>query len=194
MQTSNSFPKGVFPPSLGGSASEVTQQFRSYQLRQKRILLKRTVQFWWYPILFVILGGVVAATLGQFALDLPKVVIGLTFGIPLIYLAVRFPAVGLLLAAICVSPFMPSALKVSTVYISPAIPLFLLIFFLVWVRTGFSRRKPVLPSLWTAWPLFGLLFMAILSVFYVREANFPRQFATTLNDCPAPNAFCGFWG
>ncbi len=178
MQTSNSFPKGVFPPSPGGSTSEVTQQFRSYQLRQKRILLKRTVQFWWYPILFVILGGVVAATLGQFALDLPKVVIGLTFGIPLIYLAIRFPAVGLLLAAICVSPFIPSALKVSTVYISPAIPLFLLIFFLVWVRTGFSGRKPILPSLWTAWPLFGLIFMAILSELFAQATWLivvPRQ-------------------
>jgi uncharacterized membrane protein YuzA (DUF378 family) len=75
--------------------AEVTQQFRSYQLRQKRILLRRTVQIWWYPILFVILGGIAAATLGQFALDLPKEVIGLTFGLPLIYLVIRFPAVGL---------------------------------------------------------------------------------------------------
>src|SRR6266571_4025199 len=141
MQTSNSFPKGMFPPSPGGSTSEVTQQFRSYQLRQKRILLRRTIQFWWYPILFVILGGITAATLGQFALDLPKEVIGLTFGIPLIYLVIRFPAVGLLLAAVCVSPFMPSALKVSTVYISPAIPLILLISFLVLVRTGFGWRN-----------------------------------------------------
>jgi O-antigen ligase len=155
MQTSDIYP-------------EATQQFRSYRLHQKRILLRRTIQFWWYPILFVILGGVVAAILGQFALDVPKEVIGLTFAIPLIYLVIRFPAVGLLVAAICVSPFMPSALKVSTVYISPAIPIILLIFFLVWVRAGFSGRKPILPSLWTAWPLFGLVFMAILSELFAQ--------------------------
>src|SRR5436190_7639600 len=143
--------------------SDVTQQFRSYQLRQKRILLRRSVGIWWYPILFVILGGVMAATLGQFALDLPKEVIGLIFGIPLIYLAIRFPLVGLLLAAVCVSPFMPSVLKVSTVYISPAIPLILFIFFMVWVRAGFSGRKPILPSLWTSWPLIGLILLAIIS-------------------------------
>src|SRR5947209_9477040 len=120
--------------------SDVTQQFRSYQLRQKRILRRRTAQILWFPILFVILGGVMAAILGQFALDLPKEVIGLTLGMPLIYLVIRFPSVGLLLAAVCVSPFMPSALKVSNVYISPAIPLILLFFFLVWVRAGFSGR------------------------------------------------------
>src|SRR5215467_12743018 len=133
--------------------SEVAQQFKSYQLRQKRILLRRTIQMWWYPILFVLVGGITAAILGQFALDLPKEVIGLTFGLPLIYLVIRFPAVGLLFAAVCVSPFMPSALKVSTVYISPAIPLISLLFFLVWLRAGFSGRKPISPSLWTTWPL-----------------------------------------
>ena len=158
--------------------SDVTQQFRSYQLRQKRILRRRTVQIWWYPILFVILGGVTAAILGQYALDLPKEVIGLTLGIPLIYLVIRFPSVGLLLAAVCVSPFMPSALKVSNVYISPAIPLILLIFFMVWVRAGFSGRKLILPSLWTAWPLFGLIFMAIISELFAQAAWLivvPRQ-------------------
>lgn len=150
--------------------SDVTQQFRSYQLHQKRILRRRTVQIWWFPILFVILGGVMAAILGQFALDLPKEVIGLTLGIPLIYLVIRFPSVGLLLAAVCVSPFMPSALKVSNVYISPAIPLILFIFILVWVRAGFSGRKLVLPSLWTVWPLFGLIFIAIISELFAQAA------------------------
>ncbi len=122
MQIADDFPKRSLPPSKGG-VPDIADQLRSYQIRQNRILLRRTLQIWWYPVLFVILGGGVAAILGQFALDSPKVVIGLTLGVPLIYLAIRFPAFGLILAAICVTPFIPSALKVSTVYISPAIPL-----------------------------------------------------------------------
>lgn len=177
MQIANGFPQRSMPPSQGG-VPDIADQLRSYQIRQKRILLRRTLQIWWSPVLFVILGGVAAAILGQFALDLPKVVIGLTLGIPLIYLAIRFPTFGLLLAAICASPFIPSALKVSTVYISPAIPFILLIFYVALVRTGFSRRKTILPSLWTAWPLLGLIVMAILSELFAQATWLivvPRQ-------------------
>lgn len=177
MQIADGFPRRSLPPSQGG-APDIADQLRSYQLRQKRILRGRTLQIWWFPVLFVILGGVAAAILGQFALDLPKVVIGLTLGVPLIYLAIRFPAFGLLLAAICATPFIPSALKVSTVYISPAIPLILLIFYVALVRTGFSRGKTILPSLWTTWPLLGLIVMAILSELFAQATWLivvPRQ-------------------
>jgi O-antigen ligase len=177
MQIADGFPQRSLPPSQGG-APDIADQLRSYQIRQNRILLRRTLQIWWYPVLFVILGGVAAATLGQFALDLPKVVIGLTLGVPLIYLAIRFPAFGLLLAAIFVSPFIPSALKVSTVYISPAIPFILLIFYVALVRAGLSRKKTIFPSLWTTWPLIGLIFMAILSELFAQATWLivvPRQ-------------------
>src|SRR2546421_8538881 len=163
MQTADVFPKGMLPPVQGGGAPETTRQFRNHQIRQRRILRQRTVQFWWYPVLLVVLGGITAAILGQFALDLPKEIWGGVFGVPLVYLAVRYPQFGLLLAAICVSPFMPSALKVSSLYISPAIPLILLLLFIVLVRTAFLGKKPVFLSLWTTWPLIGLILMAILS-------------------------------
>jgi hypothetical protein len=177
MQIADDFPKRSLPPSQGG-VPDIADQLRSYQIRQNRILTRRTLQIWWYPVLFIILGGVAASILGQFALDLPKVVIGLTLGVPLIYLALRFPAFGLLLAAICVSPFMPSALKVSTVYISPAIPLILLIFYVALVRAGLSRKKTIFPSLWTTWPLIGLIFMAIISELFAQATWLfvvPRQ-------------------
>ena len=163
MQIADDFPKRVLPPGEGGSASEITDQLRSLQLRQRRILRKRTVQFWWFPISLIFLGGIAAAILGQFALDLPKEVWGGIVAIPLVYLAVRRLEFGLILAAICVTPFIPSAIKAGTLYISPAIPLFLLLLFMVLVRMAFLQKKPIFPSLWTIWPLLGLALLAILS-------------------------------
>src|SRR2546421_8805475 len=123
MQTADVFPKGMLPPVQGGGAPETTRQFRNHQIRQRRILRQRTVQFWWYPILLVVLGGILAAILGQFALDLPKEVFGAVIAVPLFFMAVRRLEFGLLLLAILVSPFLPSALKAGTMYISPAFPL-----------------------------------------------------------------------
>ncbi|HJT57611.1 MAG TPA: hypothetical protein VJ761_14005, partial [Ktedonobacteraceae bacterium] len=141
----------------------MANQLRLQRMYHKRILRLRTIQFWWYPILCVILGGAIAAALGEFALDLPKEVFGIVIGVPLIFVAVRYPEFGFLLFAVLVSPFMPSAIKVSTMYISPAVPLIFLLFFVILIRTAFHVKKYVLPSFWTIWPLLGLILMALIS-------------------------------
>lgn len=163
MQIADIFPNAAPPPSQGGGAPEFTNQLRLHQMRHRRILLLRTVEMWWYPILLVALGGLVAAILGEYAFDLPKEVFGGIVAVPLIFLAVRRTEFGLLLFALCVSPFVPSALKVNLLYVSPAIPVLVLLFFLVLVQAATRVRKMILPSLWVVWPLFGLFLMAIVS-------------------------------
>ena len=94
MPGTSSFSANAFPPIGEGNASEMANELRLQRMYHKRILRLRTIQFWWYPILFVVLGGVIAAALGQFALDLPKVVYGIVIGAPLIFVAVRYPEFG----------------------------------------------------------------------------------------------------
>jgi len=152
----------------------MADQLRLQRIYHKRILRLRTIQFWWYPILFAVLGGVIAAALGQYALDIPKVVFGIVIGVPLIFFAVRYPEFGFLLFAVLVSPFMPSAIKVSTIYISPALPLLFLLFFVMLIRTAFRVKKYVLPSFWTIWPLFGLILMAVISEALIQVTWLPN--------------------
>lgn len=152
------FPKGVLPPQGGG-----TPEFLSQEQRHQRILRWRTLQNWWYPILFVLLGSVITAILGDFVLDQSKIVLGALIGVPLIFLALRRLEFGLVVFAVCASPFMPSALKVSTLYISPVVPLLVLLFLAVLVRTAFAEKNPVFPSVWMIWPLYGLIILAVLS-------------------------------
>lgn len=151
-------PKSVLPPQ-GGSTPELLSQ----EQRHQRILRWRTIQKWWYPILFVLLGSLTSAILGDFVLDQSKIVLGALIGVPLLFLALKRLEFGLLVLVICVSPFMPSALKVSTVYISPAVPLLVLLFLAVLARTAFAERNPIFPSVWMIWPLYGLIILAVLS-------------------------------
>jgi O-antigen ligase len=163
MRIADTFANVGLPRLPGGGSPEIAGQLRLQQERHRRIELLRTLQFWWYPLLLVALGGLISAILGQYALDLPKEVFGALVGIPLLFLACRRLEFGVLALAITVSPFIPSALKVSTMYISPAIPLLLLLLFTALLQIAFRVKEPVLPSLWTIWPLFGLAFTAIVS-------------------------------
>lgn len=162
MRTVETFANAALPPTRGGTA-DIAGQLHQQQMRHRRIERLRTLQFWWYPILFVILGGLVAAVMGQYVLDLPKETIGILIGVPLLFLTCKRVEFGLLIFAISVSPFVPSALKVSTLYISPAIPLLLLLLAMAVLQTAFHVKIPVLPSLRTIWPLYGLAIVAIIS-------------------------------
>jgi O-antigen ligase len=165
MQISNAFPHAAFPPSPGGGAPENAEQMqmRLERTRHRRIQLLRTVQIWWYPISLVVFGAIVAAVLGEYVLDLPKEVIGGIIGVPLIFLTIKSNEIGLLMLAASVTPFVPSAVKVSTLYISPAVPILLLLVFLVLLRKSFRVGENFSPSLWTIWPLIGLILLAFVS-------------------------------
>jgi O-antigen ligase len=153
----------ALPPISGGGGAGMTEQLRQQQVRHRRVQSLRTVQTWWYIIVLVAAGGICAAIMGQYVLDLPKEVFGILIGVPLIILSCKRVEIGLVVFAISVSPFVPSALKVSSLYISPAIPLLLLLFFIALVQTAFHVKETVFPSIWTVWPLIGLAAMAVIS-------------------------------
>ncbi len=164
MQISKAFPHGAFPPSPpGGGAPENAERIHLEHLRHQRIHRLRTLQVWWYPILFATFGAVVAVIMGEYVFDQPKLVIGGVVLVPLILLMIKRNEFGLLIFAAAVTPFVPSALKVSTLYISPAIPVLLLLVFLVLLRKAFRVADTFSPSLWTTWPLIGLILIAIVS-------------------------------
>jgi O-antigen ligase len=163
MQISNAFPRAVVPPSPAGGAPENAAQIRLERERHRRIQVARTLRIWWYPISLVVFGAVVATALGEYVFDQPKLIIGAIVGVPLVFLTIRRAEIGLVVLAACVTPFMPSALKVSTLYISPAVPLLLLLAFLVLLQKSFHAGEGFSPPLWTIWPLVGFVLMACVS-------------------------------
>jgi O-antigen ligase len=144
-------------------ATRIAQELADQQTRHRRVQLLRRLAVWWYVVALVAAGGLVAALMGQFALDAPKEVFGALIAVPLLLVACRRVEFGLLIFAIWVTPFVPSALKVSSLYISPALPLLVLLFLLALQRSAFRVREIVFPSLWTIWPLVGLAVMAVIS-------------------------------
>ncbi len=155
-------PNSAFPPNEKNMSGRF-EQMHLYQRRQRRILLLRTVQFWWYPLALAVLGSVVAAILGQSALDAPKEIFGGIAASLLFFLAVWRLEIGLVVLTALVTPLIPTAIKFDSLYISPAEPLLLLLFFVALVQAGLRAKKLVLPSLWIIWPLIGLFFIACIS-------------------------------
>jgi len=169
MHIANTLPNG----GRGTSTSDIADQLRKQQVRQQRILLLRTLQFWWYPILFVVLGSIAAIILGILALNLWKLALGgIAFGV-ILFAAVRRLELGLLMVVIFTVPFVPSALKVSYLTMSPVIPLLVCLCFIVVVQVAFRLKKPVWPSIWTIWPLLGLILMAFVSEIMIQVTWLP---------------------
>jgi O-antigen ligase len=162
MQISNVFSRGTLPPPQGGGGS--LGQWQALRERQERILQWRTIQFWWYPIALVLFGAILAAYLGQSAMDYPKETFGGIAGALLFFWAIRRLEFGLVVLAVAATPFVPTALKMPGFYISPAIPLLVLLFFVSLLHVAFRNKEPlVLPSIRTIWPLIGLVALACIS-------------------------------
>src|SRR6266849_2404032 len=165
MQIANTFHNGRRPPSQGGDAltPDIANQLRSQRLRYRRTLLLRTLDFWWYRILLVAIGGYIATILGRSALDSPREVFGGIIALPLLFLAIRRWEFGLLLTAILAVSNLPPAFSVKSLAIYPVVPLLLLLFFVVVLQIAFRAKKPVLPSFCFIWPLLALIVTALLS-------------------------------
>jgi O-antigen ligase len=162
MQISNVFSRGTLPPPQGGGSSP--GQWQALRERQERILQWRTIQFWWYPIALVLFGAILAAYLGQSALDYPKETFGGIAGVLLFFWAVRRLEFGLVVLAVAATPFVPTALKTDWFYVSPVVPLLMLLLFVSLLHIAFHNKQPlVLPSIRTIWPLLGLFALACIS-------------------------------
>jgi O-antigen ligase len=179
MQISNVFSGG--PPPQGNSGS--LSQWQALRARQERILQWRTIQFWWYPIALVLLGAIIAAYLGQSAMDYPKETFGGLAAVVLFFWAIRRLEFGLVVLAVAATPFVPTALKTEWFYVSPVIPLLLLLVFVALVHLAFRTREPlVLPSIWTVWPLIGLFALACISEIFAHTYWEPDVAKTVLGN------------
>src|SRR5258708_33453935 len=87
MQVSGTSLNGGFPSPGGGNSSDIATQLQSLRGSQKRILLRRSIGFWWDRILLVILAGLLAGAFEPFVLQYWKyaivvvVVLSVLFGL-----------------------------------------------------------------------------------------------------------------
>lgn len=178
MQISDVFPNGALP--LRGDAPDITSQLQQQRKYHQRILRARTVKLWWYPILLIIFGSLVAAiaglvvaildqaTLNQVALKCIIIAgVGSVASI-LIFLAVRHLEFGLLLTAIVTTVFFPAMFSVKSLEVYPVLPLLSLLFCVLLFQTAFHMRERVFPSFWAIWPQLGLIVMAFISTIMVQ--------------------------
>lgn len=166
MQISNSFSKSVLPPlQEGGStpALDLARQLRKQQRQHRRILLLRTVNFWWYRVLLVALGIVIASRISQNALTSWKLVFGGIIGLALLFIAYKRLEFGFLLAAIVSTPFFPTIYSINLLEICPVVPLLPVLLVMILIQAAFRVRKFVWPSFWVIWPLIGLIIVSVVS-------------------------------
>lgn len=163
MQTTNTFPSGASPLPQRGGTADFDSQLRQQRMRQQRILRRRMFQLWWPRILFIILGGLVAAVLGQFTLGFPKIVLGILATVVIVFLAVRFVEFGFFLVALTGTAFFPELFAIKSLEIYPVMLLLVFMFFILLVRVAFRLQSVVWPSFWAIWPQMGLITVAIVS-------------------------------
>lgn len=157
------------PPAraLGGDVVTMHQRYRKLHLR-------RAVGFWWYRILLVALGGILAAALGEIAMVQWKLLIAVLVVPPVVFLMTRRAEVGLVFLGVAVSPLVPPAFSVKSVDIYPAEAALALLLATVTVLAAFHLRPIVWPSLWAIWPQLGLITLAIISEMMIQVTWIPR--------------------
>lgn len=143
-----------------GGASPTLEQLRA---EQQRILKWRAFRDRWYHVVLVVIGGLVAAMIGQVAHENPKGVYGGIIAAALFFVAAWRLEIGLVLVAVMVTPFIPSAAKLDYFYLAPVVLLLFLLFFVVLVRLAFRIKETVVPSIRVIWPLICLLTLAFIS-------------------------------
>ncbi len=163
MPVANSVSKPAFPPPQEGSAPDITSQLQQQRIQHRRILLQRSVRFWLPRSMLIVLGSLIAAIAGQFAAYYPIYVIAAIVALVICFLVAWRTELGLLIVAICSSPFLPQAFALKSLSVYPALPLLVWFFFVLLVQVAFRVKKPVLPSFWAIWPLLGLISLAFVS-------------------------------
>ncbi len=165
MQIANSFGSSPFPPSAGGDGPtpEIAQQIQSRQARYRRIFVRRSLQFWWWRILIIVLAGVVAGVDAQFFLLIWKETIGCIVAAPILLWMFKRVEVGLFFTALVSTALVPKAVDIKSLIIYPSIPFLFLLFGWLLVKTAFHEHKPILPAFKVIWPQIGLLVVVIVS-------------------------------
>ena len=163
MQVSGTSLNGGFPSPGGGNSSDIATQLQSLRESQKRILLRRSIGFWWYRILLVILAGLLAGAFEPFVLQYWKYAIVVVVALIALFWLFRRVEFGLFMIAMVATPFFQFAIPIKSLNLYPSILLLPLLFAGVMIQVAFRVRKPIYPSFWVIWPLLGLILMGIVS-------------------------------
>jgi O-antigen ligase len=177
MQVTNTFGKGAFPPPGGGApstdiASQINQQRSYYQ----RIHFQRSLSFWWFRILLIVLAVIIAVTLGYVYSLFPLAIVLTSYkyvlvgaiAFPLIVFLVKRLDIALLFLAVSATPFLPQAFTLKSIPVFPCILMVFLLFCVLLVQVSFHVRKAFLPSLWILWPYMGMIALALISTIMVQ--------------------------
>lgn len=173
MQITDNFATKAFPSSRGGNAPDLASQLSRQQATHRRILRSRALQFWWYRILLVALGVIVAVILGEVSTLFTSVIyvlaiFGAILAIPLLIWIIRKPLFSFVLFSVTTTAFFGKLFSVKALQVFPMMPLIILLFFTLLIQAAFHIRKPILPSFWAIWPQIGLIILAFVSTIMVQ--------------------------
>src|SRR6266487_2206902 len=178
MQITNTFGKGAFPPSPGGGppAPDIARQVSQQRSYYQRVHFQRSLRFWWFRVLLIVLAVALAVTLGYVYSLLPvasiftsyKYVLVGAIAFPLLVFLVKRIDIALLLLAISATPFLPQAFMLKSLAVYPCILVVFFLFCVLLVQVSFHVRKAFLPSLWVLWPYIGMIILAIISTIMVQ--------------------------
>lgn len=159
--------KGAFSSS-GASAPDITSQIAEQRRNHRRILLQRTLGYWWFRILLFIAAAIASAIIGQYLSGNVRTVLCSLVVVAVFIVALKNILAGFLLTAIVSTAWMPKVTAFGTLDVYPSIILIVLLFWLLVVRVAFHREKPFLPSIWSVWPQVGLIVLALISEFMIQ--------------------------
>ncbi len=190
MHHADHFGRASLPAPRGGHATptDLAAEVRALRRHYRLLDLRRSVGFWWYRILLVVLGGCLAAVAGTLSTTYPLKVSGILISplfvlllvaavlvAPLfVFWTVRRLDVGWLLLGICASPLIPPALNLKSLTIYPVELVLALLIGAVGVRTAFHVCTFVRPSFWVIWPQLGLITLAIVSEILIQVTWIPE--------------------
>ncbi len=160
MQIADTFSRNA--PSPAGEAEFAAQKRRARQ-RYRLLHFRRSFRFWWFRALIILLGILLATSIGPFFLSFPKEIIGGAAALVISFWVFRRLEFALVTFTLCSTVVVPKILSLKSVDIYPAHILVFLILLAVIVRGAFHVRKFTLPSFWTIWPQLGLIALAIIS-------------------------------
>ena len=158
-------------------------QYQAMRRRYRRMDARRAFAFWWYRILLVVLGGCLAAVLGEVMIFQWKIVLAVVLAPLIVFLMMRRLEVGLVLMGAAAAPLFPPLFSVKSVTIYPAEVALGLMLVAVLVLAAFRVRVFVWPSLWAIWPQIGLITLAIISEIMI-QVTWTPQVSHRINSTP----------
>lgn len=161
----------------------LAEQIQAMRRRYQKMDARRKLAFWWYRVLLVVLGGCLAAVLGEVMMFQWKIVLAVVLAPLIVFLMVQRLEVGLVLMGAAAAPLFPVMFSVKSVNIYPAEAALGLMLVAVLVLAAFRVRVFVWPSLWAIWPQIGLITLAIISEIMI-QVTWSPQVPHRINSTP----------